>query len=212
MAVRGITANNKTYDGTTTASLNTNNAVLVGNSGGVSLNTRAATGAFIDPNAGTKTVMVSGLTLNGAGAGNYRLIQPITTANITLPRQLSLEVDKRDLPLNGLYGKQGGQHFGITINDNWNQYNGTWDFNFNPTPENLSEVWAGEDVIGFAGPASSSGWTTMEAVPYFTQSKIISVYENIQDNLGVHFYNIFHYNCQDWVGNRLLLLNDNFIK
>jgi hypothetical protein len=55
----------------------------------VTLNTVGATGAFTDPDVGTaKTVLVSGSTLSGMDAGNYTLIQPTTTANIT-PAELN---------------------------------------------------------------------------------------------------------------------------
>ena len=76
LTVTGITANNKPYDGTTAATLNvggaTLNGVLTGDA--VTLNTTGATGAFADPSPGhAKTVYISGLTLNGADAGNYSL-------------------------------------------------------------------------------------------------------------------------------------------
>ncbi|MDX1407960.1 MAG: YDG domain-containing protein, partial [Saprospiraceae bacterium] len=86
LTVSGITANNKVYDGNTSATLNTGSAALNGVLGGdtVSLNTGSAVGTFDDPNVGTgKTVTVSGLTLSGADAGNYSLTQPTTTADIT---------------------------------------------------------------------------------------------------------------------------------
>ena len=86
LTVTGITANDKVYDGNTTATLNTSGATLVGavSPDVVTLNTAGATGAFADPGVATgKTVLVSGLTLSGADAGNYTLIQPATTANIT---------------------------------------------------------------------------------------------------------------------------------
>ena len=86
LSVSGITANNKTYDGNTTATLNTGSAALVGVVSGdtVTLNTASAAGAFSDKNVGNaKTVAVSGLTIGGASAGNYTLTQPTTTANIT---------------------------------------------------------------------------------------------------------------------------------
>src|SRR5206468_532852 len=82
----GITASNKTYDATTTATLITTSAALVGKVSGdvVNLATNAATGAFADKTVGTgKTVTVSGCTVSGADAGNYSLTQPTTTANIT---------------------------------------------------------------------------------------------------------------------------------
>lgn len=86
MAVTGITASDKVYDGTVTTTLNTSGAALVGLAplDVVNLDTTGATGAFTDPNVGTgKTVLVSGLTIAGADAGNYTLTQPATTANIT---------------------------------------------------------------------------------------------------------------------------------
>ncbi|MBI5702098.1 MAG: hypothetical protein HZC39_01090, partial [Chloroflexi bacterium] len=86
LTVSGITAANKTYDGNTTATLNTASASLVGVVSGdtVTLNTASATGAFSDKSVGTgKTVTVSGLSLSGADAGNYSLTQPTTTADIT---------------------------------------------------------------------------------------------------------------------------------
>ena len=88
ITVTGITANNKTADGTRTATLNLGSAALsgvaAGDTGNVTLNTGSASGLFADAAAGTgKTVSVSGLTLSGSAAPNYLLVQPTTTANIT---------------------------------------------------------------------------------------------------------------------------------
>jgi len=86
LTVSGITAGNKEYDGTNTASLNTGSAALVGIVSGdtVSLNNGSAAAVFADKNVGAgKTVTISGLTIGGADAGNYSLTQPTTTANIT---------------------------------------------------------------------------------------------------------------------------------
>ncbi len=82
----GITANNKTYDGTTGATINSNNVVLAGVVGGdtVSLSTNGYTAAFVSAGVGNnKAVTVSGLTLSGASASNYTLTMPGLTANIT---------------------------------------------------------------------------------------------------------------------------------
>ena len=87
VTVSGITANNKGYDGTTAATLNTAMPRSVGVVSGdnVTLNTASASGHSDSPDIGTgKTVTVSGLTLSGADAGNYTLVQPTTTADITL--------------------------------------------------------------------------------------------------------------------------------
>jgi hypothetical protein len=86
LTVSGITATNKVYDRTTTATLNVAGAALVGVVSGdaVTLSTATATGAFADKTvANGKTVTVAGLTISGTDAGNYSLTQPTTTANIT---------------------------------------------------------------------------------------------------------------------------------
>ena len=88
LSVTGITASDKIYDGTTSATLNTSAANLTGQGlagSDVTLNTSSVSGAFLDPNAGAnKTVQISGLTLNGTDAGNYILSQPVgLVANIT---------------------------------------------------------------------------------------------------------------------------------
>ena len=83
----GLSANNKVYDGTTAATISLTNAVLVGvvNGDSVSLVTNGYTANFASAGVGTNIpVTVSGLTLSGAKATNYTLIQPIgLTANIT---------------------------------------------------------------------------------------------------------------------------------
>ena len=83
----GITANNKVYDGTTTATISSNNVVLVGVVSGdtVSLSTNGYTANFVSANVGTGiAVTISGLSLSGPSAPNYTLTQPVgLTANIT---------------------------------------------------------------------------------------------------------------------------------
>jgi hypothetical protein len=87
VSAAGLTPANKIYNGTTSATLTPGSPSLVGV---VSpdvvtlLGAGTAVGAFADRNAGiAKTVNISGLTLGGAGAGNYTLTQPTRTANIT---------------------------------------------------------------------------------------------------------------------------------
>jgi hypothetical protein len=85
--VSGITANNKPYDGNTSATLNTGTASLAGVFSGdsVTLNTGSASGAFANKSAGTaKVVNVTGLTVTGPDSGNYSLTQPSTSADITV--------------------------------------------------------------------------------------------------------------------------------
>ena len=93
LTVTGITANNKTYDGTTTATLSGSASVAAFGADLVAVNGNAS-GNFADKNAGTgKAVAVSGYTLGGADAGNYTLVQP---------GGLSADIGKAGLALAGL--------------------------------------------------------------------------------------------------------------
>ena len=72
----GITASDKTYDGTTNATLNSTGAVFTGKIGNDELTIVSATGAFADKNVGTgKTVTITGLTFGGAAKDNYTLAE-----------------------------------------------------------------------------------------------------------------------------------------
>ena len=93
VTISGIKVQNKTYDGTTAASIDLSNAKI---DGGVSytlqIDATNAKAVFEDANAGTdKTVTFTGFALTGADAGNYELSeQPdnvkadITRATITV--------------------------------------------------------------------------------------------------------------------------------
>ncbi|WP_370624702.1 YDG domain-containing protein [Polynucleobacter sp. 80A-SIGWE] len=87
LLISGQTASNKTYDSTTDALLNSNNAALVGVVGSdpVELNAAAAYGSFASADVGNSIpVTVLGNTLSGSAAGNYTLSQPTgLSANIT---------------------------------------------------------------------------------------------------------------------------------
>lgn len=87
VTVSGITAADKTYNGSADAVLDVSGAVISGKAEGDTL-TVSADGTFDSKDVGTdKTVRISGLTLGGASAGNYRLAasgqQTTATASIT---------------------------------------------------------------------------------------------------------------------------------
>lgn len=86
VTLAGVTAAGKVYDGTTAVTLDLASARLVGVIGQDAVTLGSATGAFGDKNAGAgKSVVVSGLTLGGADAGNYTVAtnSVVTTADIT---------------------------------------------------------------------------------------------------------------------------------
>jgi hypothetical protein len=90
LVVAGITAVNKVYDATRTASLSGTATVNpLGNE--VVGVTGTGVGQFIDKNVGNaKTISVTGFTLTGSDASNYRVVQPnnvtadITQASLTM--------------------------------------------------------------------------------------------------------------------------------
>jgi CSLREA domain-containing protein/uncharacterized repeat protein (TIGR01451 family) len=97
LMVSGVTAQGKTYDGTTAATLNLGGAQLVGVATGdvVALDSSAASGTFGTPTAGAgKTVTISGFALTGANKDNYTLTQPGAQATIN-PKGLSLTADNK---------------------------------------------------------------------------------------------------------------------
>ena len=92
LTVSGITAINKVYDGTTLSTLNTENATLIGvyRTDIVELVSDGTTGTFIDKNVGTaKTILTKGFILRGSDSGNYNLVQPATSADIS-PAKLTV--------------------------------------------------------------------------------------------------------------------------
>ncbi|MPW09345.1 filamentous hemagglutinin N-terminal domain-containing protein [Paraburkholderia sp. CNPSo 3155] len=95
LLISGLIANNKVYDGTAAATLNSSGAslfgVISGDSGQVSLDTSGATGTFATSNVGNQiAVTPSGFTLTGARAGNYEISVPTyLAANIT-PKLLTV--------------------------------------------------------------------------------------------------------------------------
>lgn len=96
VTISDIAANNKTYDGTTEATISTANATFTGIVGSDALSV-STTGTFADKNVGTgKTVTLGTLTLGGSSISNYELAesgqQTETTANIT-PKMLTVTAD-----------------------------------------------------------------------------------------------------------------------
>ncbi len=92
LTVSGVMVRNKTYDRTTSATLVTSAAALVGvlPPDAVGLDASAAAGAYASPDAGTNiAVAVTGLSLTGPQAGDYTLTQPKVTGDI-LPAVLTV--------------------------------------------------------------------------------------------------------------------------
>jgi filamentous hemagglutinin family protein len=86
LTIDQVIANNKTYDNTLAATLNTTNAALSGVVGtdNVTLSSAGATASFGQTDVGSNlAVTTSGFALGGSAAGNYALSQPSLFASIT---------------------------------------------------------------------------------------------------------------------------------
>jgi filamentous hemagglutinin family protein len=85
LTISNVTANNKVYDRTTAAILDTSSSSLSGVIGGDNVTVSSGTGIFVDMNVGNSiAVIASGFTLGGTSASNYSVSQPAgLTANIT---------------------------------------------------------------------------------------------------------------------------------
>ena len=104
VAVSGITASKKTYDGSLSATLDFGSAVIDGMCSGDRVLVRSASGMFADADVGqAKPVSISAITLGGDDAGNYSLLpmQQQTEAYADIePRPITIQA--RDQKV-GLY-------------------------------------------------------------------------------------------------------------
>ena len=131
LALTGIAANNKTYDGTPSAVLSGSASVSAFGGDVVSI-AGCGCGSFADKNVGTgKVVTVSGFTLAGLDAGNY---------NLVMPTGLTASISKANLALTG-------------VSANGKTYDGT----LAATLAGSAQVSAfGADVVSVAGSGSAS--------------------------------------------------------
>ena len=85
LTITGASATNKTYDGTTAATVTaspTLNGVLAGDAGNVSI-AGGASGVFASATVGTTISVTSNYSLTGSASANYSVTQPAITADIT---------------------------------------------------------------------------------------------------------------------------------
>ena len=143
----GITASDKSYDGTMTATIDTTHVTFDGKADGDTL-TVTGTGAFNNAGAGNgKTVNVTGLTLGVTASGNYVLSSAVSscTANIT---QAPLTVTANDntitygaapagngVSYDGFVNGETESDLGgsLTYNSTYSQYGDVGDYTITPT-------------------------------------------------------------------------------
>ncbi|MFY4863370.1 YDG domain-containing protein, partial [Aliarcobacter butzleri] len=95
LTISNITANNKTYDGTTTATVDKGVIDYTGKFGtdDIAIDATNLVATFIDKNVGTHQVNISGITLSGADANNY---------NVVAPNSLTASITQKDLTISNI--------------------------------------------------------------------------------------------------------------
>jgi len=141
LIISGLVADDKVYDSTTAAVLDTSTASIFGvvGSDDVSLDFSGATGVFATKNVGNAiAVTATGVTLSGADAGNYLVSQPSgLAANIT----------RAPLTVSGL-----------TANDK--VYDGTLFGSVNAAGLQVTGLFAGDDITAVAQPGAQITFAT----------------------------------------------------
>ncbi|MBC7884177.1 MAG: choice-of-anchor I family protein [Saprospiraceae bacterium] len=186
LTITGLTANNKLYDGTTTAFLS-GTPMLVGVISGDTPNVSISgsyVANFIDPNVGIAIpVIVSGYTLSGSASGNYSLTQPSgLSADITsLPSPVITSV----LTAIATYGEVAPMYT-ITATESPTSYNASG------LPDGLSVNTSNGEITGTPTglpgvfnvliSATNSGGTGNATLVYTINPKTLTVNNASADN------------------------------
>ena len=163
VTISGITAENKKYDGTNTATVKTDNAIFNGILEGDALSI-TATGTFADANAGdNKTVTLSLGALSGADMANYTLAttgnQSTTTASITKATLLLT-------PPSGLTATYGDKLSSITLTNPSDNVPGTWSW-MDDTQSVGDASDAAKDFEARFTPDDTTNYATQEGLLVF---------------------------------------------
>lgn len=121
-SVTGITASNKTYDGTTAVTLDTTGVGFAGMVAGDGLALQTFSGAFASKAAGSgRQVNITGLTLGGRDAGNYVLADDMATTTADIARATLTLTDiagmNRTYDGTTAVGVFGGSLTGVLLSD-----------------------------------------------------------------------------------------------
>ena len=172
ITVSGITASNKVYDGTTTATISSSSAVFSGKLSSDTL-TITATGVFANKDAGSnKVVNITLGTLGGSSASNYTLdktnsqktttatisaktvtVSGITAKNKTYDRTTTAELIYTNVVFSGIID---GETLSVTATGNFDTYNAA----SNKTVAIANIQLTGDNASNYTLSASDSQKTT----------------------------------------------------
>ena len=135
VTISGITASDKTYDGTTTATVDCSQAVVTGMIEGDVLTVTSGTGTFDTKDVGTdKTVTLSSVSFEGEKAGNYEMAssgqQATTTASIT-PAALTVTANNHTIIYGDAPANNGVTYSGFVNSETEAVLGGTLTYTYN---------------------------------------------------------------------------------
>lgn len=185
-----FTADNKTYDGTTAATLHVSSLNGVLGTDDVDLN--AIAGHFSDKNVGNGKTVTDDITVQGTDAGNYTFVHGTATANIT-PLAITVTATGTDRAYNGVThdnvslaanGLVGGDTLTFTAGasdfDDANVGNGK-----NVTVTGITSNSAGASNYTF----NTSTTTTANVTPFIINLSGTRVYDGLTDVNSLLFGN-----------------------
>ena len=184
----GITASNKTYDGTTWATLSGSSAVISGKVTGDVLGV-SASGAFANKNVGTgKTVTISSITLTGTDKGNYVLTttsnQATTTANIS-KKALTVTADDKSVEYGDAAPTYTASYSGFVSGESKSNLSGSLSFSCSYT----SSSKTGTYTITPSGHTSSNYNSSIQNRMVAQAAKTDYIFEGTdptQSNVGIN--------------------------
>jgi hypothetical protein len=173
LAVTGVTASNKVYDGSSVATLGGTAAVTPFGADAVTLG-GVARATFSDKNVGTaKQVQVSGYTLAGADAANYDVVAPVGLRAAITPASLVVSgISASDKPFDGttaasvstaavsLTGKLGADSISLASTGAFSDASAG-----NGKTVNLSHVYGGVDAGNYTIVDQATALASIVALP-----------------------------------------------
>lgn len=152
VTISGITASDKTYDGTTTAKLNTDNYVIEGKLEADNLVIRIsnATADFVDKNVGTnKEIIITGIVLGGSARGNYTLSEQPQGLTATISKKI-LSVTANDMTIS--YGDEPDndsvRYTGFASGESESDLDGNLTYTYNTASNGKGSAYTAGSPVG----------------------------------------------------------------
>jgi len=152
VTISGIITSDKTYDGTTTAKLNTDNYVIEGKLEADNLVIRIsnATADFVDKNVGTnKEIIITGIVLGGSARGNYTLSEQPQGLTATISKKiLSVTANPKTISYGDEPDNDGVRYTGFVADEDASVLGGNLQFIYNAASNGKGSAYTAGSPVG----------------------------------------------------------------